>query len=426
MTPPIILLLVTASVAWLLLIGILHPPTVLAVAFATSIAGQSQFGVALGFLPQVALGLVVLAAFLARGDGRPESGSRIDLLLLGTLVVMLSVSLVATSSISTTASALVGAAAVFVCGATLGRRLGADEVFDQLFRASLAFLVVSVAAFPLSSAFEGGRMRGVLDNANMLGAVAALAAGSAPRRSKWPVTVAAAVVIWFSGSRASAVALVLILLIRLEWRPGTRFGAALLGSVLVLLGALGLWAYDSSVPADETVVILDADNVAGTGSIADQGALLRTRDNRTVQWRQGIDDTLDNLPLGTGFGTAAFEYSNSVLFLSVETGLLAIPVFALVLLVLGLATRHADRRVAAVSLAFLGHSMFEGWLFAFGSALAVTFWIIVAAGIASSAGHLRRDSEQDSMPTSEPGFPQVPTDLDSMVRLGYFESRNPS
>lgn len=392
-----------AALTWALYLASFHPARLLTVALALSIGAQTEPGLSFGLLPRVVLALGVATALLVSKTAQlrgttPEGTGQYAFTQFAALIVLFGVSLVSTDSLTITISAMAGAAGVFGVGIILGRVLGISSVLDQLFVACIGFIIASVLAAPFSFASEADRFRGVLENANMLGAVAALSAATSPQRwFRYMIPVSAAI-IFFSGSRASALGFVVIVLFRFEWRSAGRLALVVMVPTLIAGLAAAVLVLDGIVPEEESVTIVEQ-RIDDSG---DSAALLRTRDNRTAQWQQGLEDAEDALPLGIGFGAAAFEYASSPIFLIVETGLVALPITALVLLILFKASRGADRRARALFAGFALHSLFEGWMFAFGSALAVTFWLVTAASVAGSRPKARYDEIAQEVASNAP------------------------
>ncbi len=375
---PIALVGSAAAIAWLAVALAIRPRSLTTVGIVLLVAAQTEPG--LRFVEPI-FGMALL--FLVAGAVVDPRSARIShslappvALPLAVMLVCFALSHFGSSSLLSAAPALVGAAAVVVAALVSARGRTASQLLDQLALACGAFIGVSVVVSPVVTFdIEGTRFRGVLENANTLGVIAVLLAASAPRHWLRVALPLSSAVIFFTSSRASAVAIVVIVVARVSWRPSNRI-TAVFAAALVLAGLLLAGALTSRASVGDEQ-IADPTRAEANESADDRTSLFRTRNTREATWSQAIDDAGRAFPSGTGYGTASVEYGSSPLLALVELGVVAIPVFACAAVLFRRAWPHPDQRVRALLAGLLLHSVFEGWMFAFGSFIAIVFWLVI-------------------------------------------------
>ena len=376
---------------------LLHrPQSLITVAFVAAFAAQTSFAENAPLISRLPIVLMfVLAVKLAFDnqhlvEQRMKVDGRLGLPLL--MIVMLALSTVATSiSPLVSLQATVAASALFYAASGIARFMPVADLLNRIAWIAATTVIASLVLSPvLPDAYLGGRLSGVFRNPNSLGAAAIVACAALPGRyfaRLGPFLVLATVI---SGSRAGALGVALVLLVRVRWSRTAVLLAILIAPILAV-GVFGV----GTPPAEPAPT--------STSASADESlSILRTKDNRTAQWGQGVTDAQAAWPFGEGFGASRFEYSNSALFLLVETGILALPIAGFALAAITQARQHRDKRVVALVLSLLAHSQFEGWMFAFGSPQAAVFWLIVIAAACENPATPRpqRDSPGRS-PTFE-------------------------
>ncbi len=415
---------------WLLLLVQSRPMTVATAAFLVAFFAQSTFGLENDLVSRVPILLLLLLAVLfamgdrLHGQRRPGRLASLQGMAIG-IVMLVGASLYTTIDIFLTVQATLAAVGIFFVGITLGRYVSVTALLDRLAIAGSLVVVGSVAAIGLTEdAWLGSRLNGIFRNPNALGAAVLLTLVAMPRRFLlWSIPVLGAVLV-ATGSRASALGCLVVLVMRIEWRPTTRLGAIvsfpILAALFLLFGA-STFNEQVEVTTPESGLTIEVPtgedgSTAAPGAEDETTTILRTRDNRTSQWQQGWTDFRDNLPLGSGFGTASFEYSNSPLLLLVETGMLAVPVLFIGASLAVRASRHRDKRVRALAAGLVVHSMFEAWMFAFGGFQAVIYWMVLTAALAERLSQTESDE-----PTV---MPVLVEDLDlSNARQPYFTAK---
>lgn len=365
-----VVLLVGVAVSILpygLAVFLYRPHTLVTIALLAAFAAQMSVAVSIPLISRVPILLLLAFSIKLAHDhrrsriARPRSGHAIRIPLL--MIVGLVAATIATSvSPLPTAQATVAAGALFSAALGIARFDLVDSLLDRVGRISAAAVVGSLAlSWVIPDAYVGPRLAGVFHNPNSLGAAAVVATATIPRVHLAMLMPLLAVSTFLSGSRSGALGIAIVLLVRIRWRRTTAMIALFLAPIL-LVGPLSI------MPPSDPTGFYAAD--------ADGPPILRTKDNRSPQWTQGVADTQASWPFGQGFGASTFEYSNSGLFLLVETGVLALPIVGFTMSLVVIARRHRDRRVAALLLSLVVHAQFEGWMFAFGSPLATLFWLI--------------------------------------------------
>ena len=379
----------------------LHRPQLLLTgALLATFAAQTSFAASLSVISRLPiLALLALAIKMAYDDRRsgqpaPEVGSGLRLAIV--TIVGLAVATVAISrSPFVSIQAAIAVGALFVAALGIARFVSVDSLLDSIGRISATAVAGSLVLSPvLPDAYLGQRLSGIFRNPNSLGAAAIVACATVPARYLvriGPILVLATVL---SGSRSGALGIVAVLLVRIRWSRVAVLLALLAAPVVVVSVA--------AVPeSSEEVATITAEDPQPGGP-----AILRTKNNRSSQWSQGLVDARASWPFGQGFGTSTFEYSNSALFLLVETGILVLPIGASTLALASQAFRHHDNRVAALVLSLLVHSQFEGWMFAFGSPQAFLFWLVVV--VAARERSLRITGHRSDPPPAGPATTAAP------------------
>lgn len=194
-------------------------------------------------------------------------------------------------------------------------------------------------------ALEGGRLRGLLENANTLGfiafaatALAVLGNGHKPLRMVM-LGVAAASLVW-TGSRASLLAVLLVFAFWLLTRNWVAGAFAL------------LFAWVVSGPVLNAVAQMNPQI----------GLLLRDNNSRVGSWDTAIADWQTSPTFGVGLAQETSIIASSQLRALAQggaVGLLAICVMCVAILLVSLATTRGG---AIFAFAAVCHSLFEGWL----------------------------------------------------------------
>ncbi|MDY0946745.1 hypothetical protein SOM11_12185 [Frigoribacterium sp. CFBP9039] len=229
-----------------------------------------------------------------------------------------------------------------------------------------ALLVSSLALGALVPAlgFEGGRLRGVLENANTLGffafllGCAALTIVDSPR---WRVALLllSGIILVLSASRASSLALAIVVLLLVLRRGFARSIIIAVSGVLVL----------------GVVLLLNP-------SLLDPFAnLLRMNDSRSDSTATALRAFETSPLIGIGVGNESSIIASSPFRALAQAGifgLVAVISMWIILLIQGLKSGY---KTVTVAIAAIVHSVFEGWLLSPVSpllAIFMFFWIVVA------------------------------------------------
>lgn len=211
-----------------------------------------------------------------------------------------------------------------------------------------------------SAAIEGNRWRGLLENANGLGLVAAFYFLSAKPRSTAFSLLSLGAILVGTASRASA------------------FGVALVASPHVLKGQSRLIrrsvagiALVAALPLLYLVFYGQSDAVSTTN-------LARVNNSRASTWGIAVDDIAEKPFTGRGMGNATTLVPSSVLRPMVEVGVVALVPLGLTVVVCIRVLRSPSGQMRSIFLFLFINGIFEGWLFAGGSVLYVVFLLSAA------------------------------------------------
>lgn len=207
---------------------------------------------------------------------------------------------------------------------------------------------------------EGGRLRGLLENANGLGFMAFLLGAIAilvPTRWSRPALALSAGALVWSASRASTLALLVVVAFELVRRR--RYGSVV-GLVAVVVLALASTLLDVSAgPFDALLRSTDSRSSTFDASLADFRS--------SPLWGVGLDNESAIIA-----STAFRALSNGGIL-----GLLCVTAQAVMIL----RASHVSYRAAAFATAGLMHSLFEGWLLSPSGPFLLTFagvWLLIA------------------------------------------------
>ena len=226
---------------------------------------------------------------------------------------------------------------------------------------ALALAVVGSLAAGLvipGSAIEQLRLRGLFENANSLGFFAFLLGGAAlllvrTLRTQFLLFTAAVTVLVWTASRASALALaVLVIVYLLRRKPLRAFVVALV---------LSAFAF----------VFLQSDAL----DFSSFDALLRNNNSREGSWNIAVQTLSTNPVVGLGFGREPTIVASSPLRAAVVGGVVGLAIImALYIAMLRISYRYGARTLA-FTVAGLVHALFEGWLLSPVSPLIIVFSI---------------------------------------------------
>ena len=258
----------------------------------------------------------------------------------------------------------------------LGRCIVAASAFVVL-TASLAGSLLLGILLP-AIAVEGGRLRGVFENANTLGFVAFVGISMALYVKASPATrilllISGPLCLIWTGSRASALAAAIAVV---GWFISKRsIVGAFLAALLALLGDQLLTTLNSR--SDQIAVLLRSNN-SRAGSV------------ETALW-----DWQSSPVVGVGLGKESGIIASSFLRALAQGGVIGVAAISLLVLVFVVLALRANRYVAWFTVAAVVHSFFEGWLLSPLAPLLILFviawWIMLTTENSRVAGHLRAE-----------------------------------
>jgi O-antigen ligase len=325
--------------------------------FGSFFLAVSYFGEGIQGLTSFPIQLSSTPALLALVSSHPRQVPRIrhDAALLVLVSLALTSAIWSPTPASTATSAL-KLLFMLTAAAILRSRLSDRTLVELLFRLLLAICLVSLVAASASFAWEQGRLRGLMENANGLGLIAVFAfflCDHSRRRSLWRLLLGIVVVL--SGSRASFLAILVALPLLGEGRFWLRRALPLVGYLAILAAALVLAL--SSSPAG-----------------GDLG-LDRKTNSRTEVWAQALGDFAAAPLAGHGWNSVRIPGS-SYLQLLRDIGLVGFGAAAAILYRTRKRAMSAAPWCRALLAAGLVNCVFESWLFAGGSFIALVFWVI--------------------------------------------------
>lgn len=262
-----------------------------------------------------------------------------------------------------------------------------DEIRRAIRAITSVLVMVSIVLVVVdpSGAIEADRWRGILENANTLGIVAAFYFLSAtPRSSKFSLIPLAAVLLG-SASRATAFGIGLVAgpqLLHGQSRVVRRFVA-----VVAILAAMPL---------------LHAVFFSQSDSTGDK-ALARTNNSRADFWEAAVDEIKERPITGRGPGNETdLIVPSSVLRPMVEVGVLALVPIGMTVAVCFRVVRSPRGQMRSIFLFMFVNGIFEGWLFAGGSMFYVVF--LLSAAVATGPESWSTPRDRDTAPAIEPSM----------------------
>lgn len=240
-------------------------------------------------------------------------------------------------------------------------------------------LSILVVLLDPTVAFEGGRLRGIVENANGLGTLAAFAALIAAgwtRHAQYTVPVFMVIII-ASGSRGGMLAAIvgLVLLSMTSERGRASAGVKLFFITYVAAALLVYW------------YLFRPDLV-----------VLRVDDSRSGVWLDLLPYIASYWPLGSGLATLEIFSTNSFLKAGVELGLLGL-VLAVSYLIVLCFVAWGDMRLVGIWAAGLVTALVESWLLAGGSYYSFLFVSIFVFGAESKDRYLAGATSTDKTPS---------------------------
>ncbi len=250
-------------------------------------------------------------------------------------------------------------------------------------RASISLLGVAAIGVSIAlwiaapeRALVGGRLVGFMSSATGFADLVVLVTPAivASRRRAWVMWPVAGVLVWASGTRGAALALLVGLI-------SSVFGRAKFGGRVLLVAGLGATLY-FTLPS-----ILAEATVAGAGS----STLLRGNNSRAAVWSRAWESAQNHVVFGAGLGSPTSETGSSILAVLIEFGVVGM---LLVGIVVFTAFRRreslADWRFTTV-LAGSVLALFEGWLVSAGTVFSAIYWLCVVSLIAGAPRPLQRE-----------------------------------
>lgn len=211
---------------------------------------------------------------------------------------------------------------------------------------------------------EQGRLRGILNNANLLGFYAFLLGAVAltlvkRKAARYLLLAAVAAALLWSSSRASTLSLVILIVVLVVL---TRFAAGMAfiaGLAVVTVAAATIWP--------SLLDVLEG--------------VTRQNNSRSGSWDVALA-VLEKQPWsGVGLGNEASIIASSPLRAAADAGIPGLIVIFVLWIAIIYASRRAGRRTLALGLAACVHSCFEGWLLSPVGPIILVFalaWLIVA------------------------------------------------
>lgn len=252
--------------------------------------------------------------------------------------------------------------------------LFADQLRIAVIATLLAVGVASAIAGLLvpGLAIEGGRLRGIVENANLLGFFAFLLGGAALLLTRrWllrlPMLAITLLLLTWTASRASALAVAVLVLVLIGYQMRNPVRVVIFG---IFLG---------------TAVALVYFFMPGFFGLFDD--LSRSENSRMGSWT-AASEVLSTSPwLGVGLGNEAVTVASSPLRAAVHAGILGLAAVVLMWLTLFVVSAATGVRATAVAAAAIVHSVFEGWLLSPLGPMLLIFCLFMLAVMLEDARH---------------------------------------
>lgn len=267
---------------------------------------------------------------------------------------------------------------------TFRSTVGPERIRQVAFFVLLTFFLLSLIFLVSPEAWEAERARGLFFNANTAGIFTFLLIGCSlwMGRKYWPWVIPAGMVyILATGSRASLLGAVTLLLVfavaKVTWRHR-----------LVLVGLAVAIGYPTALWALEKVREIQVNQST---------SVLRSANTREERWEASLEFIQQNPWLGAGYGAAPYMVDhNSYAKLFAEFGvLMAAP--GIILIVSYAWWSRRDPVMLGITAATLLNTFFEDWLLSAGASMLVIFLLLVM-----STPQKVQDHETDEEPRATP------------------------
>lgn len=241
--------------------------------------------------------------------------------------------------------------------------ISGDRIRQQVFFILLIFFLASLLSVATPLGWEAGRVQGVFNNANAAGIFTFLLIGLAFWMGKrywiWLVPLGT-VFIGLTGSRASLLALLVLLTMIVIGKTERKLKIPLIIMSVSLGGPIAYWAWN------------DLKDMQADGS-----SILRTNNSRDSVWDLAIDFIRENPVLGAGYGATPEGIGSSSYFkLIAEFGLVFSGVGIFLALFYIWCSRY-DFVLLGLTLATLVNTVFEDWLLTAGAPMLIIYLLIL-------------------------------------------------
>jgi hypothetical protein len=294
--------------------------------------------------------------------------------------VILAAWLLLSATWSSAAISQILAQVVFICMLVLLIKASIQRHIDiQSAIAIIGLGVIGVSAYlwfvTPSEALVGGRLSGMLANANTLADTIVLTtpAIASWKRGSWTMWGISLGMVWATGSRGALLALLVALSL-------TLLGNANLGGKIAILFGLTFAAY-LAIPT----IIQEA-----AGASAGSATMLRSNDSRAVVWGLAWDLAQQHILRGSGLGSLAAETGSSPLSVLIVSGAVGIVLASTA--IFGAFRNQSsigDWRLITVAGGSVA-ALTEGWLISAGTIFCAIYWICVVSLIVNPTTQKKR------------------------------------
>lgn len=356
--------LATLSLGWLIVNIVTRPTVAFTVGLLLTVFSLSQFG-----LREMRFGIaLVLLPHLWRAirTARGNSDRKLPSFLIpGIYVFVCFLSIVWSLAPLQTALSASAWVMLLLFVFTFRSLLNAETIRKRVFFILLASFFASVVLSAAPLGWVSGRLTGVFLNANSAGIYTFLLMGVSLWMGKrywiW-IIPAGTIVIIFTGSRASLLAIAVMFMVILIGRADWRMRMPIIGLVISIGGPIVLWVWRQ------------------TQSIEAEGSsVLRTNNSRENVWGIAIDFIQKNPVLGAGYRATPESIGSSSYFkLLAEFGF-AFAGAGIMLAIFYLWWSRFDIVMLGITCGTLVNAIFEDWLLTAGAPMLAVYLMVLYA-----------------------------------------------
>lgn len=350
------------SLVWLIMKVISQAAVAFTVGLFLTVFSLTQFGV-----PEMRFGIaLVLLPHLGRAirAARNESAQKLPSFLIpGIYVFVCFLSIIWSLAPLRTALSASAWVILLLFIFTFRSLLNAETIRRRAFFILLAFFLACIVFSFAPLGWVGGRLAGIFLNANSTGIFTFLLIGISLWMGKrywiW-IIPAGTVVIILTGSRASLLAIIVMVMVILVARADWRMRVPIIGLGVSIGGPVAFWAWEQTQKIN-----------------AEGSSILRTNNSRESVWGAAIDFIQDNPILGAGYrATPELIGSSSYFKLFAELGF-AFAGAGIILAISYIWWSRFDIVMLGITFGTLVNTIFEDWLLTAGAPMLAVYLMLL-------------------------------------------------